>query len=332
MRIAVYKDNLATGRGADRAVRNFAEGLSSLGHEAILFEKKDLSFRLGQKWDAVVATGSNEAVDLDAAGYFDRADRAPVVLQLHLAPRGFFKWKHPIRNWRIRRAFDRVDVAQVLCSSYVGEFRELASHPRVEVIGNYTEMEDVAAGPPSDRHMILCPAATVNKIKNQKLLLRAFARVAGEFPGWTVRLLGKMSTKYAQSCRLTAERLGVTDRVTFVGFTDDLKGEYLSAAFVAFPSRLEGFPLAILEAAHFGLPVVAQKDLPGVTDIVPESAGVVTENSVEAYAAGLRRLMADAEFCRSMGECARQFCAERYARETILNRWEILLRQVASTR
>ncbi len=91
MRILVYKGNLSTGRGADRAVRNFAAGLAERGHDVALSEKKELGERLQEPWDAVVATGSNEAVDLDRLGYFERRDRTKVVLQLHLAPRGFFK-------------------------------------------------------------------------------------------------------------------------------------------------------------------------------------------------------------------------------------------------
>ena len=39
MKIVVYKDNLSTGRGADRAVRNFAAGLAERGHSVSLMEK-----------------------------------------------------------------------------------------------------------------------------------------------------------------------------------------------------------------------------------------------------------------------------------------------------
>ena len=41
MKIAVYKDSLSTGRGADRAVRNFAAGLAERGHAVALMEKDE---------------------------------------------------------------------------------------------------------------------------------------------------------------------------------------------------------------------------------------------------------------------------------------------------
>lgn len=331
MKIAVYKDNLSTGRGADRAVRNFAAGLSELGHEVVLFEKPELEVRLGETFDVIVATGSNEVVDLERARYFDRADRAKVVLQLHLAPRGFFKWRHPLRNRAIRKAFDRVDAVQVLCSDYVSEFQALAPHPKVEVIGNWTDMSAPDGHAPSaESKVILYPAAALNKVKNQKLLIRSFASVATDFPEWKVRLLGKASTRYADECRRMITKCRLQDRIEIVGFTDDLAGEYARAAFVAFPSNLEGFPLAVLEAAEFGLCTLAQEGLPGVRDIVRDGVtGIVSGNSVSAYASELRLLMADADHRRTLGEQARTYCRENYSRCRILAGWGRLLAEVA---
>lgn len=332
MRIAVYKDSLSTGRGADRAVRNFAAGLAERGHDTVLFEKAALSARLAERWDVIVATGSNEIVDLDSADYFSRAGRAKVVLQLHLAPRGFFKWRHPLRNRRIRVAFDKADAVQVLCSSYSEEFGKIAPHPPVTVIGNYTEMQ---AGPvkggdskEGDARIILYPAAAVNKIKNQRLLIKAFALLANDFKGWNVRLLGKDATPYARRCRRLIDRLGLHGRVALVGFTDDLAGEYSRTAFVAFPSKLEGFPLAVLEAAKFALPVVAQSGLPGIEDIVTDGTGIVTAPCPAAYAEGLRRMMSDATALRKFGEAACIRCEELYARNKILDQWETFLESV----
>ena len=342
MKIAVYKDNLSTGRGADRAVKNFAAGLAGRGHAVALMEKDEFRIRVldspgvdtadANVFDVIVPTGSNEIADMAAAGYFGRPDRAKVVLQLHLAPRGFFKWKHPFRNRRIRAAFDMPDAVQLLCGCYVDEFKRIAPHPEVAVIGNYTEMRppaeyDVAVS--SRSRMILYPAATVNKIKNQKLLIEAFAVLAREFPGWRLRLLGKDTTPYARDCRRLIDAKGLSGRVELAGFTDDLAGEYSHAAFIAFPSTLEGFPLAILEAAGFSLATVAQSTLPGVSDIVRDGeTGLVTDGNAAAYAEGLRRMMSDVDVRRHLGEKAKNFCAANYSRESILDKWESLLGSV----
>ncbi len=336
MRLCVYKDSLSVGRGADKAVKAFAAALSGRGHDVTLIERGAFAAALGERWDVFVAVGSNEAVDLDRAGYFERAGRSPVVLQLHLAPRGFFKWKHPLRNRAIRRAFRKADAVQLLCSDYVDEFHRIAPGVKTRVIGNYTEI----VPPPrfqlstlnSQLKTILYPAAIVNKVKNQRLLVESFARVADDFPGWKVRLLGKTETTYAESCRALVDRLGLADRIEFAGFTADLAGEYSKASFVAFPSTLEGFPLAVLEAAAFSLPVVAQRSLPGVRDIVVDGeTGLVTDAEASDYAKGLSLLMSDEALRRRLGTRAKERCAEVYSRERVLGEWETFLGEVGAS-
>lgn len=308
-------------------MKNFAAAMSARGHEVRLVEHGGLASALGEKWDAFVATGSNEAVDLDSAGYFERPGRSPVVLQLHLAPHGFFKWKHPFRNRAIRKAFDKFDAVQVLCRDYESEFNGLAPHPVVVTIGNYTEIEPV---PRHEEKLVLCPAAVVNRVKNQSFLIRAFAAIAADFPEWRARILGRTDTSVADSCRRLARRLGVDDRVEFAGLTGDMAAEYARAAFVAFPSTLEGFPLAVLEAAKFSLPVVAQKKLPGVRDMVLDGeTGLVAAPTVEAYSAALARLMSDSGLRAKMGERAHAYCEDQYSRESVLSKWERLLARVA---
>ena len=356
MKIVIYKDTLANQRGADRAVMNFASALAERGYAVKLVEKSGLEAALVEQFDVLVVTGSNEAVDLDRLGYFERVGRAKTILQLHLAPRGFFKWKHPIRNWRIRRAFNKFDAVQVLCSSYVDEFKRLAPHPQVITIGNYSDFPPPATPLPlgapehyhnsrksvrpklsnydktgslvrtTPSHTILYPAATLSNDKSQLLLIRAFARLVREFPDWQVRLLGKDTTKYAKACRKEIARLGLGDQIKIVGFTNDLAGEYSRATFIAFPSRLEGFPLAVLEAAKFALPTLVTSRLPGVDDIVRNGeTGLVVPGTVPAYAAGLRQLMTDAGLRQQMGERARNYCAEHYSRGKILDQWEALM-------
>lgn len=330
MKIGIYKDNLSTGRGADRAVRNFAAGLAERGHDIVLFEKNELEVRLREPFDIIVATGSNEIVDLNRMGYFARMKRAKVVLQLHLAPRGFFKWRHPLRNRSIRKAFDKADIVQVLCNDYVSEFKKLAPHPTIAVIGNWTDMavpEERVPDPES--RTILYPAAALNKIKNQKLLIKAFSRVAPDFPGWKVRLLGKDTTRYANECRALISRLNLEGRIEIVGFTNDLPSEYSRAAFVAFPSNLEGFPLAILESAEFSLCSVVHVDLPGMSDFVKKGeTGLITGDGISAYASGLRKLMSDVNYRRELGARVRTYCREHYSREKILDQWEALLQNL----
>lgn len=102
--------------------------------------------------------------------------------------------------------------------------------------------------------------------KDLETLLRA---LAGEAPRhWHAMLIGEGD--HGGRLRALAVQLGVTDRVTFVGYREDrltfLKG---FDAFVL-PSRSEGIPRCIMESMAAGVPVVAS-DIPGCRNLIDGS-------------------------------------------------------------
>ena len=346
MKIVLYKDNLATGRGADKAICSLADELCRRGYDTTIVtgpQEVAFSFPVGSGvtiehrgreeiadfvsgFDVCIAAGPNEILDLTHGG----KARVPTktIVELLVYPKGFFKWKHPIRNSRLKKALALADVVQIQIAGYAESLSPFVDPKRIVVIGNWADVRE----PPAEKgesKVILYPAA-INKSKNQLLLVKAFARIAADFPDWELHLYGKAVPKYGEKCRAAAGALLGEGRVKFFDFTNDLPSVYASSAFMAYPSLLEGFPLAMVEGMKYRLPVVAVDALPGVRDMVLDGeTGLVSEPTVEAYSAALARLMSDSGLRTKMGESARAFCAERYSREGILAQWERLLRRVA---
>lgn len=322
MRIGIYKDTLANNRGADKAVAALAKGLRERGHDAVLFEKSNFAARMKEPWDVVISTGTNELLDL--YDYFSLRFKKtdplfpwPVIQQFHTNPQSQFKWKRFRRNWRIRQALRHVSAIQVLSERFVPQVAKYDAP--VFVIGNWSAYDGLAAK--HAKKVIIYPAAFA-KGKNQKLLIKAFARISNEFPEWELRLLGRAEGRYADECRSLAEKLG-KGRIGFAGFCEDMAAEYGRCAFVAFPSIDEGFPLTLADAAAFAKPCVMARDWIGT---VGAGGGIAAKPTVEAYAKGLRRLMSDEGLRIRMGEAAQKFCEENYSRDRILDKWETLLK------
>lgn len=86
-----------------------------------------------------------------------------------------------------------------------------------------------------------------------------------------------------------AAALGVGDRVRFLGWRDNVGAVMSSWAALILPSRTEGFPLVLLEAAWSGTPVIATR-VGGVPDYAAQAGGVHLVDAEDV--AGLAAAMA----------------------------------------
>ena len=169
---------------------------------------------------------------------------------------------------------------------------------------------------PSDTVVIGCVAQLL-PVKGHPTLLEALARV----PRVQLWLAGKeLDEKYAADLRRQVRDANLEDRVSFLGDVQDVPSLLAEVDVFALPTwdrwRMEGCPVALLEAMSSGLPCVAT-DIPGSRDIVESdrSGILVAPRDAAALAEALVRLAGDARRRREMGEAARARVLEHYAIE-----------------
>lgn len=135
--------------------------------------------------------------------------------------------------------------------------------------------------------------------KGTRTILAAARRAAVEKPDWQFLICGDGKDEAA----LKAEAADL-DNVTFTGFIDNV-GDYLASFDVfVFPSRYEALGSSVLDAMHFGLPVVATNvgGIPEFVDdgvngylIEPDDSDALVERVAETLAnSHQRELMAAA--------------------------------------
>jgi glycosyltransferase involved in cell wall biosynthesis len=108
----------------------------------------------------------------------------------------------------------------------------------------------------------------------------------------------------------------------------DLHREMARRRVYLHPIRWTSLGLALLEAMHLAMPVVAVAATE-VVDAVPESAGVVSTD-VDVLRAALREYVADPDAARAAGLEARQAALRRYGLGRFLADWDRLLEEVAA--
>ncbi|MFP4501373.1 MAG: glycosyltransferase [Candidatus Hydrogenedentota bacterium] len=157
--------------------------------------------------------------------------------------------------------------------------------------------------------------------KAHDVMLNAFARAFGNDPRCLLLLVGDGPLRPA--IEVLARDLGLADRVRFLGFVAEPWPALMAADVFFFPSRYEGLPNVLPEAASCGLPVVAS-DIREIGDIAPEEGWLLSPvDDVAAFAQSLRRVRENqADWCRLALEVAPDFrarfsmesCARAYLR------------------
>lgn len=92
------------------------------------------------------------------------------------------------------------------------------------------------------------------------------------------------------------------------------------------PYRWTSLGLALLEAMHLGMPVVAL-DVTEASEAIPRGAGVVS-NRWDVLGEAIRELRNDPEQARAMGKAAREAALERFNVARFLADWDQLLQEV----
>ena len=155
---------------------------------------------------------------------------------------------------------------------------------------------------------------SLRPFKQPQLVLDAAAR----FPGADFVLVGEGLMAQELKSRAEREQLG---NVTLTGLlaAEGLKQQYRQADIFLFPSKWEGSPKVLLEAAACGLPVIARQNYQPET-VVHGRTGYLAASDDELFA-GLQELLLQADQRRKFGEAGRKH-SERFDWGPITRRWE----------
>lgn len=185
------------------------------------------------------------------------------------------------------------------CEWHVGLTKDLLRHIREQgvpenrsvIIHTYADFQGVA---PADRAALNTPAdapvalalARLHEKKGLDTLLDATAKV----PGLYVWIAGDGPIEAELKAHCT--RLGLDDRVRFLGWRNDRGALLAACTFVAFPSRYEPFGTVTVDAWAASKPLVAADAVGPAAYVIDGANGLlIPKNNPDALATAMRRVI-----------------------------------------
>jgi N-acetyl-alpha-D-glucosaminyl L-malate synthase BshA len=213
---------------------------------------------------------------------------------------------------------------------------ELETRHPIEVIPNFVDLTSCCPtrafkdtehfAPPGEK--ILLHSSNLRASKRVTDLVRILERVTSEQPA---RLLILGDGPERAGAQALARRLGIGDRVRFLGQHEGEEEITAMAHVFLLPSELESFGLEALEAMACGVPVIGT-DAGGLPEVVKhiETGFLLPVGDVDGMAARTLEILQDEERRLAMGQAGRRRATALFSADRVVTQYEDFYERVLS--
>ncbi len=170
----------------------------------------------------------------------------------------------------------------------------------------------------------------VNNHKGFPRLIDAYSKIAHKFPSWQLEIIGQ-----DQGQKVILEKqildLQMQNYILLKPFTSDMESVYLNADIFVMSSHTESMPMVLIEAASYGLPIVAY-DIGTIRDCFNDNGILVKDNDEQAFCNALCVLMESEEKRIIMGQNGIKLAKETFSKEQVLKQWLELFQNLTHTK
>ena len=240
---------------------------------------------------------------------------------------------------RYKAIYHDMDSVVVLCDAYRRQMEHIvgADHATSRIVALYNPLStqqpatDSAVGYGHARTRCLKTAHSDKTVlfvgrlsytdKRVDRLLRIWAMVAPQHPGWTLKIVGDGPER--ANLEALAQQLGITGSIQFCGYSANTAPYYSEASILCLTSEFEGWGMVLAEAQANGVWPIAFNVSAGVEELIGTDATrgtLVKPYSEKAYASALSALMADPARLDAMRP-AMIASTRRYTPTAIANAW-----------
>lgn len=171
----------------------------------------------------------------------------------------------------------------------------------------YNPCPNVCFVPNIKKEKIILFSGTLCKNKGYVDLIKAFGLISGKYEDWRLVFAGNGEISEGKQLSL---QLGIEHQVVFLGWVSGKEKDriFRQATIFCLPSYSEGFPMAILEAWAYGLPVITTP-VGGITDVAKDEENILLFNpgDINALASQLENMIMNPTLKLKISEASLDF-------------------------
>lgn len=228
-----------------------------------------------------------------------------------------------------KRMFNNADAIIALSNSWKNQIEDiLEDKKKITVIHN--SCPQIPIGNMYSKSYSILFAGTLNDRKGYTDLIKAFAEIAHKYKEWNIVFAGNGDIKKAKSL---ADSLKIEKQVKFLGWIiDEAKDKvFKEASIFCLPSYAEGFPMAVLDAFAYGLPVITTP-VGGLPDILVngENALMFEPGNINELANKLEELIKNESLRNKISEASLSLSQGPFSIKNISSQLDILYTNLSS--
>ena len=253
-------------------------------------------------------------------------DRVKVVTTLH-GTDSYLVGSHPsykeVTQFSIQRSDGLTAVSEYLRARTLDEF-EISR--KIIVIPNFVDPLEFRRIEEEGEKKIICHSSNFRPIKRIPDIIRAFKIISEETESELV-LIGDGPERH--SARTLAKRLGISERVRFLGNVKNVQEVLGRSDLFLLPSEDESFGLAALEAMSCEVPVVAS-NVGGLKELITDGVDgyLVKVGDVQTLAERSIKILRDSKLQKELGQNARKKVLGNYTPDIVVPKYEKLYNEV----
>lgn len=222
------------------------------------------------------------------------------------------------REWIYRYIFKKSNIVLVLSEFWKQAVNKTFNIDNVEIL--YNPCVVVVNRKEYRKQKYFLYSGTINERKGYADFIRAFAKIANKHDEWKIVFAGNGDIEKA--VRLSYE-LGIEKRCIFLGWVDgeDKDRVFKEASIFCLPSYAEGFPMAVLDAWAYELPVITTP-VGGISDVADNGINMLlfTPGDIDGLAKQMDRLITDKVLYKKITDASKEFSNNKFCIKEIDNR------------